>query len=347
MRSSVCETVVERLRRAPRISVVFHWDADGVASAALVLRRLGGRVVGLDVPRIGLYSVDAIPLPRDGSLLLVLDYGLPGRLYDELSSVYSPGLVVIDHHSVEPPQGMTGYCNPVAYGQGSEEDYPANSFLVYRLIGDPGDEHDRVLAALGVAGDLAPYIDAGSDHAGLAAARRLLEGTGVGLGELRRVAELIDSCYRVLDTECLRRAVRVAARNPLGLLGDEQLASAKKLSDELLRTAWEKLEEIRRDKHISVYTLSMDAYITSAIGRRLASNEPGKIIVLVHSIPSQRRGFIYVRSITHRLDGVRNRLRAREVPVAGKTHVLVISYEGNEYGKYLSLLLDAINNEIL
>ena len=56
--------------------VVYHWDADGVASASMVLR--DRRVHGLAVPRIGHYTAQAIPLGDAAQDLpiLVLDYGL-------------------------------------------------------------------------------------------------------------------------------------------------------------------------------------------------------------------------------------------------------------------------------
>ncbi len=340
----ICTEVVEKLLRIPRLYVVYHWDADGVASAALVLRRLGSRVRGLGVPRIGVYAADAVPLPRSGAPLLVLDYGLPGSGYEELARRHGGEVLVIDHHRVAPPSGgVVVYCNPVAEGLGGEEEYPANSVLVYRLLGSPRDPGDRVLAALGVAGDLAPYIDAGRPHPGLRVASELLRGTGISLRELRRVAESIDSCYRLLDEDCLRYAARRAAEDPAGLMSDERLLGARERAERLVEEAMERAQLLSETGKALIYFLEMDAYVTSAVGRRLAARNPDKVVVLVHDLPSQGRGTIYARSITHGLSRVADLLRARGVRVAGKTNVLVIEYSGEEYEEPLRVLLEALS----
>ncbi len=344
MRLLACRKALEKLMRTPRLFVVYHWDADGVASAALVLRHLGVKVVGLSVPRIGLYSADAMPLPRASASLLVLDYGLPGPVYEEVAERRGAEIIVVDHHRVTPPRGTgVAYCNPVAAGLGSEEDYPANSTLVYQLLGSPSDSASRVLAALGVAGDLAPYIDSGRPHRGLRAASALLRGMEVSLQELRALAESIDSCYRLLDEECLVYAARKAAKDPLGLMSDERLREARRRAARLLDEAVEKTSPIYEDEVIKAYLLVMDAYVTSALGRRLAASNPDKVVALVHYMPSQGRGTIYVRSIARGLSPVADKLRSRGIRVAGKTNVIVIEYRGEEYRKLLSELVKAVN----
>ena len=337
-----CADVVKRLLRTPRLYVAYHWDADGVASAALVLRYLGDRVEEFGVPRIGVYGAGAVPLPRNRVSLLVLDYGIPGSEYEELAQRHGGEVLVIDHHRAAPPRGGVAYCNPVAAGLGGEEDYPANSVLVYRLLGSRSDPGDRVLAALGVAGDLAPYIDAGRNHPGLRVASELLVGTDVSLKELRGVAESIDSCYRLLDEECLRYAARRAAEDPMGLVSDGRLLGARERARRLLDEALEKARLLSETGRALVYFLEMDAYVTSAVGRRLAAMHPDKVVVLVHSLPSQGRGTIYARSIVHELSDVADLLRARGVRVGGKTNVLVIEYRGEEYEELLRPLLEAV-----
>ncbi len=344
MKTNICNEVATKLSRTSGVYVVYHWDADGAASAALVLRHLGARIEGLDVPRIGIYSADAVPLPRSSAALLVLDYGLPGAEYEKLAQRHGGEVLVIDHHRVAPPHKKgIAYCNPVAAGLGGEEDYPANSVLVYWLLGLRDDPGDRVLAALGVAGDLAPYIDAGKPHPGLRTASELLVGTGVSLRELRGVAESIDSCYRLLDEDCLRYAAWRAAEDPLGLMYDERLVKARRRAERLLDEALGKAKLLEETEKVLVYFLEMDAYVTSAVGRKLAARNPDRVVVLVHSMPNHGRGTIYARSITHRLSGIADRLRARGVRVAGKTNVLVIEYNGVKYEELLRILLEAIN----
>lgn len=325
---------IEKLAGEDRIAVVHHWDADGVAAAAIVIRWLrerGRDAAWIDVPEIGRYSWQAVPTPPPGTTgLAVLDYGIPGGDYDRLAaSMKTTRLYVLDHHRVEPPGGSLCYCNPVAYGTGGEEEYPSASFLAHQVLRRSGPGCS-LLAALGAVGDLAPFYDSGRRHAGLAVAERLAREAGLqGLHELRELAESIDSCYRLLDRECLRYAVRQAVRDPYSLLGDKLLDDRRRRAESLLDQARERLREAGEACGADVYVLEMDALVTSAVGRWLAAQHPSRIVVLVHHIPSQGGGFIYARSLSKRLDWLHELARSQGLRAGGKTNVAVIEYEGS------------------
>ena len=126
MRTNECSKAVSILKSSTRVHVVFHWDTDGIASAAMLARALGTRVSGLSVPSIGFYSVDAIGYKSlDADAIVVLDYGVEG--YERVESETGIPLVVFDHHAVRPSNLRLGaYCNPVAHGEGDEVEYPSN-----------------------------------------------------------------------------------------------------------------------------------------------------------------------------------------------------------------------------
>jgi hypothetical protein len=309
--------------------IVYHWDADGVATAALMARRLEGKPAGFEVPSIGRYSWQAVPRPSPGAdRVLVLDYGIPGSDYEKLAEALgSLPLYVLDHHRVEPPtRGPSCYCNPVAERRAGEEEYPAASLLAYRVLGEPRDDGDRLLAALGVAGDLAPFLDAGRSHPGLAFAEEI---SPVPIQQLRRLAEAIDSCYRLLDRRCLRYAAEQAARDPFRLLSDPRFEENRRRASRLLEEAIEKLQRLPSLCGAETYLLEMDALVTSAVGRRLASKHPSGVVALIHHIPSQGGGFIYVRSLSRRLDWLHEQARRMGLRAGGKTNVAVIEYEGS------------------
>ena len=320
------------LPQPERLGVVHHWDVDGVASAALAWRLLG-RPSWLSVPRIGFYSASAIPEPPASvDALLVLDYGIPGAEYVKLRrALRVPLIVVVDHHRVQPPQPVEGlyYINPVAAGEVDEDDAPACSFLLYRLLGSPGGVEERVTAALGIAGDLGPYIDAGKPHPGLERARQLLRGTGWSLERLRELAELVDSCYRIVDTECIRFAVEtLATRGPEALASSPRLREAEKKAKSMIEDALKRLEPIPAPRGVLAYRLEYDGYVTGAIGRILASRNPDGVAVLVHTIPSQGGGFIYIRSVSTPVTPLREELARRGWRSGGKKSVAVLEYQG-------------------
>ncbi len=325
-----------------RVFLVFHWDADGVATAAMVARHLaglGGVVEAAATPRIGSYSWTAIPKPPPGAeLVAVLDYGIPGADYDRYASETDKPLLVIDHHRVEPSRGgRVTYCNPVAEGMGGEEEYPSASMLAARLLGRRWGG-DLFLAALGAVGDLAPFYDAGRPHPGLEAAKAYASQAGVKLGQLRDLADRLDSCYRLLWGDCLVHAVKEAALNPYMLLDDHRLLEAQERSRKLLEEALAELKSAGRVCGFEVYTLVMDALVTSAVGRRLAATRPRDVVVLIHHIPSRRGGYVYVRGLSADLSWLHREARRRGLRAGGKTNVAVLEYSGDGPHEGLRLL---------
>jgi len=267
-----------------------------------------------------------VPEPPRDAVLAVLDYGIPGPEYDRLAEKAGTLVAVVDHHAVEPPRRLSTYCNPVALGEGTERDYPGNSLLIYRLLGEPENNEDRFLAALGVVGDLEAFLRAGKEHPGLYVARELLGEAGATIWEADRLARSIDSCYRLLDYDCLRYAVTRLAEDPLGALGDRRLEEALARAEEIVEEALGSIEKLYEDRDVAAYWLEINAYVTSAVGRRLAAEDPGRVIVLAHMMPREKWGYIYARSVSRELTGLARLLRGKGLRVGGKTNVAVVEF---------------------
>lgn len=336
-----CPRLRRALAQSRRPFIVHHWDADGVASAALAWRNWA-EPAATAVPSIGSYTWRAVPVPPPGAdAVAVLDYGIPGPEYEELEKREDKPLIVVDHHRV-PPAGLSrgAYCNPAAT---RGEDWASASLLLHRVLDAPPRGVDAELAALGAVGDLQPFLDAGKPHPGLEEAKHLAASAGIGLEELREAAIRVDSCYRLLDESCLRHAVRVAAEaGARGILGDERLREARIRADRLLDEALHLLQGPERPvPGVLLYRLDMDAYVTSALGRRLAAENPESVTVLLHRLPRSSRGFIYARSLSRSLAPVLQMLRARGLRVGGKEHVVVLEFQGDP-GPVLMALLEAL-----
>ncbi len=160
--------------------MVHHWDTDGIASAAMILRKYNAQVAAMMTPRIGFYSEEAIDtasVPRDVDYVVFLDYGVSGETYRSIHGKLGKPLVIIDHHLADPwnESGCSIYCNPVAMGLGSEGEWPSTTCLLSKIL-NAKDRHDVALTALGIIGDLAPYIDMGIYHQGLEYIKELLAG---------------------------------------------------------------------------------------------------------------------------------------------------------------------------
>lgn len=341
MRDRTCSWVHSHIQTG-RGTLVYHWDADGASSAALVMRA-SQALWRLEIPRIGLYSASALPGEAEGNIL-VLDYGIPGREYDVYASrVGADRLGVIDHHRVEPPTSVDKYCNPVATGLGGEAEYPACSFLVGKILYESPGPLERQLMALGIVGDLSPFLDSGRPHPGLETAMRLVEGTGYTLQDLREAVDLVDSSYRVLDYDCLRSIARTLSVE--GLSGLYTLGCARanrEKAERIVEDALSRLERAYSSDALDIYTLVYDAYVTSAIGRRLASESPQKIVALVHTLPRSGVTFAYVRSVSRDLSPVRRALEGYGYRVGGKSHVIVVEAGPGSARELVGRLVEAV-----
>ena len=316
------------------LAVFHHWDTDGIASAALLLRKHEKQVTALMTPKIGFYSEEAINATSvlvDADYIVFLDYGVNGKTYDKIRKKLNKPLIVIDHHLTEPWNNNVDsvYYNPVALGLGGEAEYPSTTSLLPEILSIRG-EHEVTLVALGMIGDLAPYLDSGVNHQGLKLLRKLVANINNDVPTLRRVVDMLDSCYRIYDEMCIRHVVRkLAFENVKAIINDQYLLETYAQSKEIISKAFNSLHKIFSNTEISVFYLRMDAYVTSHLGRRLAKDNPDKIIILVHEIPKIGGGFIYVRSMRITLKSLIKSLRDKGFRVGGKETVAVIEFTGN------------------
>ncbi len=323
--------------------VVHHWDADGIASAAMLVRI--GVAIDWLTPRIGSYSAEAIPVKEiqshDG-LVYVLDYGVPGREYSRLASVLRRPLVVIDHHRVEawkPLSSQGQYCNPVAQGVGSERDYPATAFVLYKVLSKPRALRD--LAVIGVVGDTAAWLNDPDWQDFI----NKLSGGVLSLGEAEAIVKRIDSCHKLFDHTCTHRAVLAVAEEPRGVLEDPYYDKALKRIEELNREVEKALKPISETGFVRVYELILDAYVTGHVGRQLAVGHDG-VIVLVHWIPRLNMGFIYVRSRKYDLSPIASELRRRGYRVGGKDYVFVVEYSKHPPREIVEEIVETIRDKL-
>lgn len=325
------------LKKGRKVYVLHHWDADGVASAAILLRVLGPHIVGMSTPRIGVYGASALNLNEikksGANTLVVLDYG--AHPHEVLARV-PQGLqtFIVDHHAVELSCNAREHCcNPVALGMG-EAEYPSTTWVLYELLNTPSDIVD--LVALGIVGDLGPAL-ATSEH--VTFVDNVAAELNMTLNDFVRAAELIDSCYRIVNIECIEHAVHVLAEKGVrGVLHDEVLISAHESASRYVDSAYDRLQSLGEPcPGVKVWKLSLDSLVTSYVGRSLARAYPDDVILLVHNIPSLNVTYVYVRSYSMPLRRFLEKLREEGLSVGGKDMVFVVTCsEGEDCDEVLS-----------
>ena len=311
------------LKNSKRMLVIHHWDSDGIASAALIGRFASklGVDVRFHVPKIGLYSIEAIDLKLiddyEPDVLLILDYGIPLRDVEKIERVLGVNVVVIDHHLNE--VRSKGFFNPVAYGS-SEDEYPSTTWVLRDLI-DVRESLD--LVALGVVGDLGKRLEVKKFKGEI---ERYALKFGLTLNDLYRASELVDSCYRLFDYDMICHARDLLKREGVNgvlrsCLLDEEL---QKLKFEV-ENAYLNLRLIKDGGLIKVFELKSHSYITSLIGRGLANKFENSIVMLVHKVEGLNLTYVYVRSNAFNLRGVLEALKKSDVNVGGKDQVFVVT----------------------
>ena len=321
-----------------KLTLVHHWDADGIASAAVLLRLYGGSVKVHYTPPIEVYGLDWLNQPPTQTLVF-LDYALPARSYAALASRENVEVVVFDHHRVDPTGAHEGYCNPVAFGCGGEQEWPSTSYLLYRVANSSGELAD--LALVGVAADVG-YQDWG---------RKLIEelarqaGTSVEI--VWEAVERLDACYRAGDTECISHAVQMLAKQGIeGIIEDSRLGQVAQ-SVRSIFEEYTSLEPVDAADlgwaRLFVYEITTTYYIGSMVGRHLSRTRPSDITVLIYNLGNVKTK-VYVRSSKHAIGPrVCECARSKGYYCVSKDRVAVLEFPPNRLPKdFVGWLADCL-----
>jgi len=331
-----CRKVVETLRTASSVAILHHWDADGIASAAILPKILNTRIF-FYVPKIGCYGLEAIniewlrSLPL--SLVLILDYGLPVEDVLKLEKTLNVKVAVIDHHLNRPLSNC--FCNPVAMGF-SEENYPSTTWVIRDLF---NVKNLDLYVALGIVGDLGKAIE---NHKFKNWVIKKCQEHGLLLKDLFKAVEAIDSCYRLVDYNCINHARKVLTEFGVkGVLNDTLLSKNRDIVRENIGKALEKTELIRDYGKVKLFKLECDNYLTSIIGRELAYRFRGSVIVFDNAVKKLGLEYIYVRSYSFNLRNILSKLKSKGFNVGGKDYVFVVTCKG-KCGKEINTVLNTL-----
>ncbi len=343
--SSLREKFLEELLSHNEIMIIHHWDTDGIASASLMKEFLEKQGVHAKtfVPQLGVYSQEAIDAdPGESDALLIVDYALRASDVHELEKRFSKPVLVIDHHMNDLPRDKR-YLNTHIHDLGY---YPSTTTVLKELLGLEWG----LCTIIGVVGDLgprAPGIPLWKEVSGI------LEKNGWSFEELYKLTLLIDSTYKCLNRELVRRSVEklreYCRKNDLesALRDPEWLECAEIVSREeqrLLSTT----KPVRVGEDILVYRVSSRYLLVSSVGRKLSLSNPNSIIVVVYRLLGTSRGYVYVRSQTRDFSRVIQDLRSKGLSVGGKPEVFSVEVDESRQSleQVSSLVLESLTSQL-
>ncbi len=282
-----------------RVAVVHHWDADGIASAALVIEEVrrvspGARAHNCS-PTIGRWALDEGEVASirawGPDLLVIVDLAIRD---DDLDAILDglPGVpaLMVDHHRAEVPEHpRLDYRNPVAEGL-PETDYPSCSWVLREMLGRDMD----LLTVLGVFGDRGRGM---VEEPIWETIQRFLETSPMDWDDMHLLVDLVDSSAKRVDLPSVNAAVGHLLegwRDPKGLLdlpewleGNEEVARA-------LKRELERGPETVTDG-ILVKTIDTPYLVISTAARRLLGTREEQVVVVVNLGYSEDEAQVYVR----------------------------------------------------
>ncbi|NOQ54252.1 MAG: hypothetical protein GQ558_06570 [Thermoplasmata archaeon] len=315
------------VRGKGRVAIVHHWDADGIASAALVIeevRRANPDAKTLNrSPTIGRWALDAEEIDHlrgwGPDLLVIVDLAIRD---DDLDAILDglPGVpaVMVDHHRAEVPgHPRLVYHNPVAEG-GAETDFPACTWVLRHLLGRGMD----LLTVLGVFGDRGRGVE---DEPVWRDLGPWLEVSDLTWDDMHLLVDLVDSSAKRVDREDVDNAVGLLLegwKEPLGLVG---LDAWNRGNDEVERALIEQLQNGPETEVGStlIKTINTPYLVISTAARRLVRTRDNPVVVVVNMGYSGGEVQVYVRR-TGELDlaPMIPRMRDRGLSAGGKSEVL-------------------------
>ncbi len=340
----VVGTIYDYLIESNKITIIFHWDSDGIASASILKELLVKRNIILDfiVPRIGYYNITAIDLDRvktfKPDLIVVLDYALkPGDLEILEQSTGVPILLVDHHVNVLPAKPL--YYNPVAMGA-LQVMYPSTTWVLRELLRLPLD----LKILLGIAGDRGVKA---KETPVWSQIEEYLDKTKWSWHEIVELAELVDSMYRSGNIEGVKHSIDKLLYYNSNLekaLADEEWRRARRLVEEELNK-YSNIEPVRVvDDKILVFKVESAYYIASAITRQLALKHQDKIVVVAFKHIKGGPCHVYARSWKYDLIQVITSLSLRGYNIGGKNEVAAITIECSKLEQALEDMVAAIRD---
>ncbi len=335
----------EIIRGAKQLLAIHHWDADGIASAAIIVEENSSTITYC--PPIGEYEINEIIinelkeiLTKDISLILILDWNIPFNHADLIRDKLGIKVAIIDHHYKSEKPKSPLYYNPVALGD-KEENWPSTTWVLTKILGRNID----FKALIGLFGDLEEKALELKFYEN--EIKPILSSKEFSIEELLRASKMLNLCGRYGNREIINEiTIKLCKANSLTEI----------LNDSILNFIYGKIENeiqeiLNKNRVIETNSIVIKKFsspysVTSEIVRRLAKMYSNKIIIAVnqHDKYSEiyiRRGFKLNISLTPLI----NRLANLGLRAGGKRSVIGIRIKNESIDDVLKLVLKNLGDE--
>lgn len=318
----------DQLNSLPSIGkglLLYHWDTDGVTSAALLLNFFAQHKpewkLELLHPSIGNYFLveGEYAKIRAGKydLIMSVDLNFEVKTIEDLEQL-APLVMVFDHHIQTRDIKRPGKQDTL---------FPGNSFLMNSALGNPLS----VTAVLGMVGDQEEKLKERADF--YPWVEQALQATGKTFEDVLRLTKLIDTNYITLDSAGLERMVSVLRTDALSLLNDPVLLEKQALIDETLNTA-QTVGGTPVGTYGLEFMLESPLHLLSEYTRALSRRFPDQIMLVTQLHPTYANMYLRRRNLPFDLSPFVDLARSQGFNAGGKVEVAGLIIPLDKYPEF-------------
>ncbi len=319
--------------------IIFHWDADGIASSAILTKYLDLKPI-LYTPRIGFYRIDFDEVSSLSGYdnIFIVDFGVDTKEIEKLKDFLNVDVYVFDHHVREGSDSI----HILDYKDDVGGIYPSESVMLTDKLGLKPD----ILTAIGYVGDL---FDKALNNRYSYILDVIWRDRRLTYYDLKLMVDYIQSNYVFMDRDEIKSAVFKLIEvyeDPERIFKNAKWRSRYlEMNRSIKETLDMKPEKIGR---VNLFEIESNIYITSYVGRALATKYKGEYIIV--GVPELQGGYaqIYIR-----IDGKPHidfsslivELNSMGLYAGGKKEVIGVFLDKNRYEEILKFVIGRLNGE--
>lgn len=267
--------------------IIHHWDADGICSAALLIKHLSNKEIDNKTPELGNYYLtnDELEIYSKYDYIIIADMNFPED--NVLKLAKNAKVMIFDHHLGKEINQVFHY-NPIIKGENPDK-YPSSSWIINDFL----KNEINLFSLLGIVGDHEQKIKNNKEFYNLII--KFCEKNNIQFDDILKMVYLLDSNYKLGDKKTVEESPYILIKNdkPDFILKNKKWNNnLNKLNKELEKQFNMPHEEIN---DIILKRINTPYNIISTLTRRIAwSSRKNTIIINTGFFDEMNQ--VYVRS---------------------------------------------------
>ena len=185
--------------------LIHHWDADGICSAALLIKHLTNKKLDNRTPELGNYYLtnDELETYSKYDYVIIADMNFPEDNILRLAK--NAKIMIFDHH-LGKVINQVFHHNPIIKGENPDK-YPSSSWIVNDFL----KNEINLFSLLGIVGDHEQKIKNNLEFYNLIT--KFSEKNKINFDDMLKMVYLLDSNYKLGDKKTVEEAPHILIKN--------------------------------------------------------------------------------------------------------------------------------------